>query len=57
MKAKSIKTVEVKEVNILKWYQSLFMTIGKIALLIIVLWLISKLKPIITLFNRIKSLI
>ena len=52
-----IKTVEIKEVNKLKWYQSLFMTIGKIALLIIVLWLMSKLKPIITLFNKIKSLI
>lgn len=52
-----VKTVEVKEVNVLKWYQLLFMTIGKIALLIVVLWLISKLKPIITLFNKIKSII
>ena len=49
-----IKTVEIKEVNKLKWYQSLFMTIGKISLLILIIYFGIKLKDKIKLIKGIK---
>ena len=49
-----IKTVEIKEVNKLKWYQLLFMTIGKISLLILIIYFGIKLKDKIKLIKGVK---